>query len=379
MASAAGGAAAARRAAAVEAELCDARREAAEERARADALQDRVWELQGLLKQSQENYDALVRARRIVLHAAWLRARAQHCARARKGANCVRRNALTRLARLLRSRPRATSKREQLRAFTTGQPASAAGAPPPPPSYPPPGAHSAACAAHASLLDANLDALALRLRPGAHHGGGAWHEDEEADGVLLRDGDDYGGAAPGWAAEGSPRRWGPAPRSPPPPAQHRRRGGGARSASPQRGATGGGRAAHARRTGTRLLHIFRFCVCVCPSVGRNCQCAHADAHTRTRALRLPARRTRRSLAAAASASAAPRVAASAGGRSAVVRSCARAAAPARGCAGQRGHGRVPGGAAAPREPGCAHAGARGRTCMRHVYATGARSFTHAMH
>jgi hypothetical protein len=61
MASAAGGAAAARRAAAAEAELHDARREAAEERSRADALQDRVWELQGLLKQSQENYDALVR------------------------------------------------------------------------------------------------------------------------------------------------------------------------------------------------------------------------------------------------------------------------------------------------------------------------------
>ena len=54
-------AAAARRLSALEGDLAEARREVASERLRADKLQDEVWELRGLLKQSQENYDALVR------------------------------------------------------------------------------------------------------------------------------------------------------------------------------------------------------------------------------------------------------------------------------------------------------------------------------
>jgi predicted nucleic acid-binding Zn-ribbon protein len=54
-------AAAARRLSALEGDLAEARREVASERSRADKLQDEVWELRGLLKQSQENYDALVR------------------------------------------------------------------------------------------------------------------------------------------------------------------------------------------------------------------------------------------------------------------------------------------------------------------------------
>jgi len=58
-------AAAARRAAAALEELhFDLQAEkasAASERARADSLQEHVWELQGLLRQSQANYEALVR------------------------------------------------------------------------------------------------------------------------------------------------------------------------------------------------------------------------------------------------------------------------------------------------------------------------------
>jgi hypothetical protein len=64
-------AAAARRLSALEGDLAEARREVASERSRADKLQDEVWELRGLLKQSQENYDALVR--RALGSAAWQR------------------------------------------------------------------------------------------------------------------------------------------------------------------------------------------------------------------------------------------------------------------------------------------------------------------
>jgi hypothetical protein len=53
-----------RRAASLARELEEASRQAACERARADSLAERVSELSGLLAQSQENYDALVRARR---------------------------------------------------------------------------------------------------------------------------------------------------------------------------------------------------------------------------------------------------------------------------------------------------------------------------
>jgi hypothetical protein len=53
---------AARRLAAAVREAEDLRRSAQDERARADGLQDQLWELQGLLQQSQSNYDALVRA-----------------------------------------------------------------------------------------------------------------------------------------------------------------------------------------------------------------------------------------------------------------------------------------------------------------------------
>ena len=52
---------AARRLAAAVREAEDLRRQAQEERTRADGLQDQLWELQGLLQQSQSNYDALVR------------------------------------------------------------------------------------------------------------------------------------------------------------------------------------------------------------------------------------------------------------------------------------------------------------------------------
>ena len=52
----------ARRLAAAVREAEDLRKQAQEERARADGLQDQLWELQGLLQQSQSNYDALVRA-----------------------------------------------------------------------------------------------------------------------------------------------------------------------------------------------------------------------------------------------------------------------------------------------------------------------------
>ena len=55
---------AARRLAASVREAEDLRKQAQEERARADGLQDQLWELQGLLQQSQSNYDALVRAGR---------------------------------------------------------------------------------------------------------------------------------------------------------------------------------------------------------------------------------------------------------------------------------------------------------------------------
>ncbi len=62
----------------LERELGEARREAEAQRARAEELQDRVWELQGLLKQSQENHDALVRPfARICAHLAAVDARAE--------------------------------------------------------------------------------------------------------------------------------------------------------------------------------------------------------------------------------------------------------------------------------------------------------------
>ncbi len=63
---------ASRRAAAAAREAEGLKRSLDEERRRADALQDKVWELQGLLQQSQSNYDALVRAR---ARALWCAAR----------------------------------------------------------------------------------------------------------------------------------------------------------------------------------------------------------------------------------------------------------------------------------------------------------------
>jgi hypothetical protein len=50
-----------RRLAAAVRESEDLRRSVEEERRRAEGLQEQVWELQGLLQQSQSNYDALVR------------------------------------------------------------------------------------------------------------------------------------------------------------------------------------------------------------------------------------------------------------------------------------------------------------------------------
>jgi hypothetical protein len=50
-----------RRLAAAVRESEELRRSCEEERRRAEGLQEQVWELQGLLQQSQSNYDALVR------------------------------------------------------------------------------------------------------------------------------------------------------------------------------------------------------------------------------------------------------------------------------------------------------------------------------
>ena len=54
-----------RRAAALQRDLEASQRSEEEERRRAEALQERVYELTGLLAQSQANYDALVRSSRL--------------------------------------------------------------------------------------------------------------------------------------------------------------------------------------------------------------------------------------------------------------------------------------------------------------------------
>jgi hypothetical protein len=131
----------------------------------------------------------------------------------------------------------------QLRAFSTGQPASAAGVTGAPAGAAAPGGAppvtglalalgaGAGAATHSSLVQASLDALALHVRSPRRYDG-----DEEGEANFDDGGSDCGGAADDAALqhEESPRRWrGAAPTSPPRNAAQRGRVG-ARSASPMR-------------------------------------------------------------------------------------------------------------------------------------------------